>query len=116
MKEELHLTMWELCNKKKKTVQHLQLLIQASRLSRIKRSVLSQRWANEPEQAGGGTTLTGSSTMFAHPRLVLKRRDFITALPLYYSGDLSKKKKKEKVRAQRENDGKYSADLVNSTY
>ncbi|KAM9356693.1 signal-transducing adaptor protein 1-like [Symphorus nematophorus] len=34
--------------------------------------------------------------MSAHPRVVHKRRTTITALPLYYSGDLLKKQRKEK--------------------
>ncbi|XP_051275098.1 signal-transducing adaptor protein 1-like [Dicentrarchus labrax] len=34
--------------------------------------------------------------MSVHPRVVYKRRETITALPLYYSGDLLKKQSKEK--------------------
>lgn len=45
-------------------------------------------------------------TMSAHPRVVHKRRETITALPLYYSGHLLKKNTKEKVKIMIRETGK----------
>lgn len=62
------------------------------------------KWDEAKPNQKKHTDLTECWTMTSHPRVVYKRRETITDLPLYYSGELLKKHNKDKVRTKT---GKY---------
>lgn len=58
------------------------------------------KWDEAKSNQKKHADLTECWTMTSHPRVVYKRRETITELPLYYSGQLLKKHNKDKVRTK----------------